>query len=552
MSDNLSNDLRELAAQLDQLKAQVRRQELGERGASRPRQHPDLEQALDASWVNPHQPIAWPHWPSGVRPKLVAVLQKITRRLLSWYIDPLIEEQNTFNAAVIQNLQVLYNQVTSLRLQLDLDGYVVPEHSGADTAASPLFSLVQDRPLRHRLRLAFFTPLSPLKTAIADHSEGLLVPLAGHADVDLYIDDGYQPTNPTIVERFAIYNHCEFPQRARDYDAVLYAMGDNADFHAYIYQALLRYPGVVILHDITLHRFMIGLTLRRGDIDRYLEEMEYAYGLRDLRVAEQVLAGFGEAFITRYPFIERVLDSALGVIVHNGYARREILTRRPGAKVARIGQHFFLPPGFHGQPDRVALRAEMGLTDRFVVASFGIFVPHKRLDACLGAFARLAAKHPQATYLFVGDYMDYDLPGRARALGLENQVIVTGWLDPARFTELMFIADVGIHLRYPHIGGTPFSPIRMMGLGLPTIVSDIAPLAEFPEGCCIKVPPDESEEDTLFASLKHLAEQPDFRHRLGETGRRFLEAYHSAPKIAQQYLAFIEQAVMSEDKINAK
>ncbi|MGC9336130.1 MAG: glycosyltransferase, partial [Anaerolineae bacterium] len=97
--------------------------------------------------------------------------------------------------------------------------------------------------------------------------------------------------------------------------------------------------------------------------------------------------------------------------------------------------------------------------------------------------------------------------------------------------------------RYPHIGGTPFSPVRLMGLGVPTIVSDIGPLAGFPEGSCIKIPPDEYEEDLLLASFELLASNPTFREKLGQNGRRFLATYHAASTIALQYLSFIEKTV---------
>jgi hypothetical protein len=246
----------------------------------------------------------------------VALLQKISRRLLRWYIDPLVEEQNTFNAAVAQSLEEFYRQIVALRLQLELTDQGAPEQTEKDILATAPLPAEPDLPLQHRLRLAFFTPLSPLKTAVADHSEGLLSPMGDYADIDLYIDDGYQPNNPNISERFAIYNHREFPDKVHDYDAVLYAMGDNADSHGYVYDMLQRFPGVVILHDSTLHRFMIGHTLHHGDTDGYLEEMEYAYGIGDLRTAEQVLSGYGESLITRYPLIERVLDLAQGIIVH--------------------------------------------------------------------------------------------------------------------------------------------------------------------------------------------------------------------------------------------
>lgn len=547
MSDDLDKEIYDSAVVLRKLKEDVRRGVIRDNLPPQPRWPDHLKQVQEHAWINPHQPIAWPRWPRGLWPKVSALLQKIVRRLLRWYIDPLVEAQNNFNAAAVGSLEMLHQQLASLRLELDLAGppKAQVEHNSSTTQVR---RSEPERPLGRRLRLAFFTPLSPLKTAIADHSEGLLPPMREYADIDLYIDEGYQPSNPIITEVFSIYSHREFTSHKEQYDAVLYAMGDNASFHSYIYDMMGRVPGVTILHDTTLHRFMIGRTLGSGNAQGYLEEMQYAYGAGDLRVAEQILAGYGDMLVIRYPLIERVVDQAQGIIVHNGYARQQVLNRRPGARVISIGQHFFLPPGFPKQIDRAALLAEMGLTDRFIVASFGIFVPDKRLDSCLGAFARFATTHPNATYLFVGNYMDYDLPARVRELGLEEQVVVTGWLDPIRFTELMFLADIGIHLRYPHIGGTPFSPIRMMGLGIPTIVSDIEPLAEFPEGCCLKVLPDGWEEETLLAYLELLADHTDFRHQIGRNSRRFLEHYHGADTIARQYLAFIEQVVTAESK----
>lgn len=79
-----------------------------------------FKQIRMTSWVNPHQPIAWPSWPAGFWPKVVALAQKVTRRMLSWYINPIIEEQNQFNAAVERALGVLIEENTRLRAELQL------------------------------------------------------------------------------------------------------------------------------------------------------------------------------------------------------------------------------------------------------------------------------------------------------------------------------------------------------------------------------------------------------------------------------------------------
>ena len=61
--------------------------------------------------VNPHLPIGWPNMPKGLLPKLSAYAQKITRRLLRWYINPIVAQQNEYNAAVTEVLANLCRQV---------------------------------------------------------------------------------------------------------------------------------------------------------------------------------------------------------------------------------------------------------------------------------------------------------------------------------------------------------------------------------------------------------------------------------------------------------
>lgn len=101
------DDHADVAQVLRRLKQEVREQYLEEQREVLLSRAAALEEVHGASWVNPHQPIAWPRWPHGVWPKLVAALQKVVRRLLRWYINPIVEEQNRFNAAVTTALDTL-------------------------------------------------------------------------------------------------------------------------------------------------------------------------------------------------------------------------------------------------------------------------------------------------------------------------------------------------------------------------------------------------------------------------------------------------------------
>ncbi len=60
--------------------------------------------------VESHLPIGWPTLPKGLVPKLAAYAKKIVRRLLRWYINPIVDQQNVYNAAVTRALMALTEQ----------------------------------------------------------------------------------------------------------------------------------------------------------------------------------------------------------------------------------------------------------------------------------------------------------------------------------------------------------------------------------------------------------------------------------------------------------
>lgn len=395
------------------------------------------------------------------------------------------------------------------------------------------------------MRIAFFTPLSPIQSALADYGEGMAMALANipGITVDLFINDDYQPDNPVIQDRFQIRPYHDYTSRAHEYDATLYSMGDHGRYHSFMLDLIHRYPGVVILNDLTVHHAVIWSTLGKGNLQAYLDELRYAGVTPDISIAHQLGTRLDNEMLLKYPLFERVVDSSLGVIVQNNYARDRILAKRPQAQVQCIPYPFFMPPGF---PDfdlageRARQRAAMDLEDNFVIGSFGIFVPNKHLEACLNAFARITEHTPQARYILGGEAGPYyDLSSTIRQRGLEEQVMVTGWLALPQFVRQMFALDAAIHLRHPHLGGTPYTPIRLMGVGTCTIVSDIEPLAELPEGACAKIAPDDYEEETLYAILQRLSQDAGFRHLMSENGRQFISRYHDIDAIAQQTMEFI-------------
>src|SRR5512139_2079327 len=116
------------------------------------------------------------------------------------------------------------------------------------------------------MRLAYFSPLNPVPSGISDYSEDLLPYLAAYADIDLFIDEGYKPTNADIVEHFRILPAKRYAPMLRrpGYDATLYHVG-NSPAHDYILTSLEQHPGVVVLHDFVIHHLVLWRSFRHGD-----------------------------------------------------------------------------------------------------------------------------------------------------------------------------------------------------------------------------------------------------------------------------------------------
>jgi glycosyltransferase involved in cell wall biosynthesis len=379
------------------------------------------------------------------------------------------------------------------------------------------------------MRLAWFSPLPPQRSGIADYSAELLSCLAGHLELELFVDEGVR-VEPEIRERFPVHGDRAFPGLWKQgrFDAVLYHLGNNPDFHSRIWRTLTEYPGILVLHEAMVHHLVRGMTLSKGDLEGYVEEMRYAYGRTGQGLARRSLDTGIPLDVWSYPLFERAVDSSLAVITHNEFTRQRVLASRPLARTSVIPHHVSLAE--LGGMDRDSARAALKLpADAFVLASYGFITPAKRLEVTLRAFARLKKERPDALYLLVGEVSPhYELSG------IPEGVILVGRTELDDFLRYMVAADVAVNLRYPTAGETSGTLIRLLGLGKPVIVSNLGAFSEIPDGACAKVDLDENEEDLLFAYLQALAADEDLRRLMGENARRHV-APHTPEASARAY-----------------
>lgn len=400
------------------------------------------------------------------------------------------------------------------------------------------------------MRLAYFSPLPPARSGIADYSAELVPYLAEHVELELFVDEGAR-VDESLAARFPVRGDRAFPAlwESGRYDAVLYHVGNNPDYHARTWAMLQRIPGIVVLHEAMLHHLVRGMTLAKGDLEGYVEEMRYAYGRTGEALARRSLDTGIPLDVWSYPLFERVVDASLGLIVHNDCTGDRVLASRPETRIVKIPHHLSLREleGLPGGASPEEARATLGIpSDAFVVASFGFITPAKRLDVALRAFARLRREVPHAVYLLVGEVSPhYDFAGILTASlppGAPG-VTVVGRTELDRFLLYMLAADVTINLRYPSAGETSGTLIRLLGMGKPVIVSHTGAFGEIPDDCCAKIDLDETEEELLAAVLRRLATDEPLRRRMGENARRHMAAHHTLPGSAQAYADFVREIV---------
>lgn len=393
-------------------------------------------------------------------------------------------------------------------------------------------------------KLAYFSPLPPARSGIADYSGDLLPHLAPWADIHLFAD---APVDPPIAWQFPVWQREEYAWR-RDlhgYDCAIYHLGNNP-LHAYVYPYVFSHPGIVVLHDLVLHHLFAWSAQYQGGAGTYLREMTYAHGGTGAAIGWDVLTGARPAPFFEYPLCERALDASLGVIVHSRYLEQQVQKLSPDAEVGVVSMG--MPLG-SADGDHTAIRRRLGLPeDAFIVGCLGEATHHKRLDVVMRAVARV----PQAVLAIVGNVAPgLDLGLEVAKAGIGRRVRITGGVAPEQFQEYSEAVDVSVNLRYPTAGETSAAALRSLAAGLPTIVSDLGANQELPEPCVFKLPVGSDEEELLAAVLRWLMDDPARRSAFGEAGRRYIATEHAPERAAREYIAFVQTVLNAPVRVPA-
>jgi glycosyltransferase involved in cell wall biosynthesis len=370
------------------------------------------------------------------------------------------------------------------------------------------------------MRVAYYSPLPPQRSGIADYSSLLLPALERRVDIVLA-----RPNRPSPSA-----------------DVALFQLGNDPEGHGWIYEALRRRPGLVVLHEVALHGLVAGLTLGRGNREGYLAAVERDGGAEGRAAAERSLAGLDpplwESRPDEFPLVREALDFAQGVVVHSEYAERKVRAAGYQGPVHRIAQPAALEQGSSG-----ALFFD-GRSP--VIGSLGKLNSAKRIPQLLHAFARIRRGFPRALLVLAGDGIEAEsIRIRLEALELEagRDVLLEGYVPEKKFRALATSCDICVSLRSPTLGETSASAIAALAVGTPLVVSDVGWFSELPDSVAAKVAPDEWEIGHIAAVLELLAYDKELRLNMGRAGRAYARRELNVERPADVYASALAELV---------
>ncbi len=362
------------------------------------------------------------------------------------------------------------------------------------------------------MRVAYYSPMPPSRSGIADYSALLVPALAKRVDVVLARPPG----------RFRRKRFRGNPVA----DIALYHVGNDPAEHGWIVEALRRRPGVVVLHEFVLHHLVSGITLARGDVQAYSAALERDAGPLGRQLGQAVADGrirpLWETRPQDYPLAGEVLDLATGLIVHSRYVEE----RARGA-------------GYRGPVWQVPMPAwpvpavePAAVEGSPLLGSFGHVNESKRIPQLFEAFARLHARRPEARLLLVGSWSP-----RFAALEAPAGVIRKDYVAEGELWRLLAACDAVVSLRWPTMGETSAAAIRALSLGKPLVVSDVGWFSELPDSVAAKVPVGEGEIEQLERALEQTATTPE----MGAAALELARTEHDLERVADLYAAALAE-----------
>ena len=394
------------------------------------------------------------------------------------------------------------------------------------------------------MKIAYFSPFSPLKSGISDFSEELVMQLK---DVDqIFIDiftEKPKEISPKLAKSFEVFNiddiHNDFLRC--QYDYLLFQVGNSSKYHKKIVDVFMQYGGILELHDVYLFNYWLESTINLKNPNGLLKIMEECHGSEGKRVAKKIIENkydiIPNDLLLKFPLNKTLIDRALAVIVHSDYARQMVKTIKPDANVKKIMHHTAdLIEDYTSYKKKC--REELNIPeDKFIIASFGFASVNKRILSILEALKRYNDNNDKKIYYYiVGEIQESIIINKIKKLKLNDYVVTVGYKELDEFKKYMGACDIVLNLRYPTQGESSGSLHRSLGMGKPIIATNIGAFMEYPDDVVLKVSYKEDEVDDIYRAISKLVSNKNLLKQYEENAYNYAYSKCNLKTNAENYM----------------
>lgn len=406
-----------------------------------------------------------------------------------------------------------------------------------------------------KMNLAYFSPLPPQRSGIAEFSAEILQYLSSDFSITAFTQaDAAEAKRILNKKDIELSNLKRFSKKKYPDALMLYQIGSNK-IHAGIYLTAVLHPGIVMLHEYVIHHLVKSITIGSGHPDAYTAEMGRYYGSEGREIARLVHTGraASETIYFRYPLYHRIAQRSRAIITTTEYSSKIISRDYPDKPVYHVPISTRPVPSL---PDREKIKAAKGHSGRFLIGVFGLISEAKEVGLMLDLMASEAFKKRKFTLALVGSvHEDLKIEEEIEKRDLNDTVIATGYLERERYVEWLAAVDLCINLRYPSGGESSAAIMETMGAGRAVVVPDYAQFKELPSDSAIKIPPGRDKKEILRKTLLYFYENPEQLGEYEKNAKKYIRNNHTPQRISRKLtetlLMINSENPQSEDKLTS-
>ena len=385
-----------------------------------------------------------------------------------------------------------------------------------------------------KMKIAWFSPLAPARSDIANYTQRLETELQRHFEVRFFTEQAEGFYEPASGENY-VAGLGGTPRALllalSAVDVPIYNLGNNPAFFSKVWFLSQLKPGLVILHDLKLHHFFEGIYRERlGNKAQYLAYMHEYYGETGVeagnRYWQQELPI--DFMAEHLPMTAWGVRNALGVLVHTPDAL-EAVRRETNAPVwlSALPYNAHASLGDERGAGHKCQRGAFSPEQRVRLVIFGYLNVNRRVLEFFEALAAMEERACFAVHLFgeLWQKYDHDVRETVERLELQNQVTFHGYVSEEELDRGLAQSDMAINLRFPTMGEASGSLLRIWDHALPCLVTQTGGYATLPEEAVFFVRPEHEAAD-IRRHLRHFLKNPVACRLRGEKGRQLLLQEH--------------------------